>query len=95
MNTDSSIRITGICGSLVANGSTKKALTIALSGAAEFDAETTLLELRDIDLVFYGSVTNGLLTTRKAVSGWIYNGVGNAWYAHSYSLSVQSWSVYT
>ncbi len=56
MNTDSSIRITGICGSLVANGSTKKALTIALSGAAEFDAETTLLELRDIDLVFYGSV---------------------------------------
>ena len=56
MNTDSSIRITGICGSLIANGSTKKALTIALSGAAEFDAETTLLELRDIDLVFYGSV---------------------------------------
>jgi FMN reductase len=56
MNTDASIRITGICGSLIANGSTKKALTIALSGAAEFDAETTLLELRDIDLVFYGSV---------------------------------------
>lgn len=56
MNVDSSIRIAGICGSLIANGSTKKALTIALSGAAEFDAETTLLELRDIDLVFYGSV---------------------------------------
>ena len=56
MNTDTSIRITGICGSLIANGSTKKALTIALNGAAEFDAETTLLELRDIDLVFYGSV---------------------------------------
>ncbi len=56
MTTDASIRITGICGSLIANGSTKKALTIALSGAAEFGAETTLLELRDIDLVFYGSV---------------------------------------
>ena len=56
MNTDSSIRITGICGSLIANGSTKKALTIALSGAAEFDAQTTLPELRDIDLVFYGSI---------------------------------------
>ena len=56
MNTDASIRITGVCGSLIANGATKKALTIALSGAAEFDAETTLLELRDIDLVFYGSV---------------------------------------
>ncbi len=59
MNTDSSIRITGICGSLIANGSTKKALTIALSGAAELGAETTLLELRDIDLVFYGSVPQG------------------------------------
>ena len=56
MNTDASIRITGVCGSLIANGATKKALAIALSGAAEFDAETTLLELRDIDLVFYGSV---------------------------------------
>ncbi len=56
MNTDASIRITGVCGSLIANGATKKALTIALSGAAELDAETTLLELRDIDLVFYGSV---------------------------------------
>jgi len=56
LNTDASIRITGVCGSLIANGATKKALTIALSGAAEFDAETTLLELRDMDLVFYGSV---------------------------------------
>ena len=56
MNGDASIRITGVCGSLIANGATKKALAIALSGAAEFDAETTLLELRDIDLVFYGSV---------------------------------------
>ncbi len=56
MNTDASIRITGVCGSLIANGATKKALTIALSGAVELDAETTLLELRDIDLVFYGSV---------------------------------------
>jgi FMN reductase len=56
MNTDASIRITGVCGSLIANGATKKALAIALRGAAEFDAETTLLELRDFDLVFYGSV---------------------------------------
>jgi FMN reductase len=35
---------------------TRKALAIALKGAAEYDAETTLLELRDFDLVFYGSV---------------------------------------
>ena len=51
-----SIRITGVCGSLSADGATKKALAIALKGAAEYNAETTLLELRDFDLVFYGSV---------------------------------------
>ena len=51
-----SIRITGICGSLNADGATKKALAIALKGAAEYDADTTLLELRNFHLVFYGSV---------------------------------------
>ena len=51
-----SIRITGVCGSLSADGATKKALAIALRGAAEYDAETALLELRDFNLVFYGSV---------------------------------------
>jgi FMN reductase len=50
------IRITGVCGSLNANGTTSKALEIALQGAAEYDAETTLLELRNFDLVFCGSV---------------------------------------
>ena len=51
-----SIRITGICGSLSPDGTTRKALAIALQGAAEYDAETTLLELRDFNLVFFGSV---------------------------------------
>ncbi len=51
-----SIRITGVCGSLSADGATKKALAIALKGAAEYDAETILLELRNFNLVFYGSV---------------------------------------
>jgi FMN reductase len=50
------IRITGICGSLRPDGVTKKALAIALQGAAEYDAETSLLELRDFNLVFSGSV---------------------------------------
>jgi len=50
------IRVTGVCGSLSEDGATKKALTIALKGAAEYDAETALLELRDFNLVFYGSV---------------------------------------
>ena len=54
--TTAPIRIVGICGSLTPDGTTKKALSIALSGAAEFDAEVTLLELRDFELVFYGSV---------------------------------------
>ena len=54
--TTHAIRVTGICGSLRANGATKKALATALSGAAEYNADTELLELRDFDLVFYGSV---------------------------------------
>jgi FMN reductase len=52
----SPIKITGICGSLSANGATKRALTIALDGAAELGAEVSLLELRDLDLVVFGSV---------------------------------------
>jgi FMN reductase len=54
--TNDSIRITGVCGSLNADGVTKKALAIALKGAAEYNAKTALLELRDLNLVFYGSV---------------------------------------
>ena len=54
--TNDSIRITGVCGSLSADGATRKALEIALKGAAEYNAETVLLELRDFNLVFYGSV---------------------------------------
>ncbi len=55
-DTADSIRITGVCGSLNPNGATRKALATALKGADEYKAETTLLELRDLDLVFYGSV---------------------------------------
>ena len=54
--TNDSIRITGVCGSLSDDGATRKALAIALKGAAEYNAETALLELRDFNLVFYGSV---------------------------------------
>ena len=48
------IRVAGICGSLRANGNTKMALSIALRGASEFDASTSLLELMDYELDFYG-----------------------------------------
>jgi NAD(P)H-dependent FMN reductase len=54
--TNDSIRVTGVCGSLSADGATRQALAIALKGAAEYNAETALLDLRDFNLVFYGSV---------------------------------------
>ena len=54
--TNAPIRITGVCGSLNPDGATKKALAISLKGADEYNAETTLLELRNFNLVFYGSV---------------------------------------
>ena len=56
MNSEPVIQITGVCGSLSANGATKKALSVALNGAAEYGADTTMVELRNMDLVFYGSV---------------------------------------
>lgn len=56
MNSEPAIQITGVCGSLSANGATKKALSVALNGAAEYGADTTMVELRNMDLVFYGSV---------------------------------------
>jgi FMN reductase len=52
----SPIKITGICGSLSANGATRQALKVALDGAAEYGADVSLLELRDLDLVMFGSV---------------------------------------
>ena len=51
--TNDSIRITGVCGSLSEDGATKKALTIALAGAAEFNADTSLLELQDTGKPFH------------------------------------------
>jgi FMN reductase len=53
-----SIRVAGVCGSLSPNGKTRAALSAALEGAAEYDAETRLIELRDYELVFFGSVSN-------------------------------------
>ena len=54
--TNAPIRVTGVCGSLNPDGATSKALAVSLRGADEYSAETTLLQLRDFDLVFYGSV---------------------------------------
>ena len=40
--TNDSIRTTGVCGTMTADGTTRKALAIALSGAAEYNVETDL-----------------------------------------------------
>jgi len=46
------IRIIGICGSLREGSYTRRALAVALQGAAEAGAETQLIDLRDYKLVF-------------------------------------------
>ncbi len=51
-----SLRITAVCGSLSSKSTTKMALELALKGAAEYEANTSLIELRDYKLVFYGEV---------------------------------------
>ncbi len=46
------IRIVAICGSLRANSHTRKALQLALAGAAELGAQTQLIDLQAYDLIF-------------------------------------------
>lgn len=50
--TTDTIHIVAICGSLRENSHTRKALQLALAGAAELGAETQLLDLSDYDLIF-------------------------------------------
>ena len=52
------IRVVGVCGSLNPTGKTRSALSVALDGSAEYEADTRLIELRDYELVFYGSVSD-------------------------------------
>lgn len=46
------LQITGICGSLNAAGTTRRALALALEGARNAGAQTTLLDLNDFNLPF-------------------------------------------
>lgn len=52
------IRVVGVCGSLNPSGKTRAALSAALEGSAEYGAETRRIELRDYELVFFGSVSD-------------------------------------
>ena len=51
-----SVRMVGICGSLVRGGATQKVVSLALSGASEYGVTTQLIDLRDYELVFCGQV---------------------------------------
>jgi NAD(P)H-dependent FMN reductase len=51
-----SVRMVGICGSLVRGGATQKVVSRALSGASEYGVTTQLIDLRDYELVFCGQV---------------------------------------
>jgi FMN reductase len=51
------VRITGLCGSLRLNGFTKKALSVALTGATESGAVTQLIDLGEYDLPFCNGET--------------------------------------
>jgi FMN reductase len=53
-----SLNIIGICGSFSPNGATENALKIALQGALEYGASAKFWALRDVNLVFFGSVSS-------------------------------------
>ena len=67
----SSLRITGLCGSLRHGSYTRMALGIALRGAAESGARTQLIDLADYDLMFMDGRESGfpagVLRLREAV----------------------------
>ena len=50
------VHISAICGSLSEKNATKMALNVALRGALEYRVSTSLIELRDYELVFFGTV---------------------------------------
>ncbi len=50
------VHVSAICGSLAQQNATKMALSVALRGATEFKVSTSLIELRDYELVFLGQV---------------------------------------
>ncbi len=50
------VHISAICGSLSVQNTTKMALEVALRGASEYRASTSLIALRDYELVFFGKV---------------------------------------
>ncbi len=48
------VHVSAVCGSLSEQNATKMALAVALRGATEFKVSTSLIELRDYELVFFG-----------------------------------------
>jgi len=56
MKPEPSIRITAVCSSLSTRSTTKMALSLVLKGASEYEVSTSLIQLRDYKLVFYGEV---------------------------------------
>lgn len=48
------VSVLALCGSMGANSSTRRALEVALEGAREVGAQTTLVDLHDYDLPFAG-----------------------------------------
>ena len=50
------VHVSAVCGSLSRQNATKMALSVALRGASQFKVSTSLIELRDYELVFLGQV---------------------------------------
>ncbi len=59
-NSKESVRVVGICGSLIRGGATQKVVSTVLGGASELGVTAELIDLRDCELVFCGQVAEGL-----------------------------------
>lgn len=55
-NSKAPVKVIGICGSMREGSYTRAALKTALQGAAENGADTQLVDLKDYELVFFGTM---------------------------------------
>jgi FMN reductase len=82
------LKIVGLGGSLAKVSSSRAALVVALRGAEEADAETELLDLRELDLPMYNPEAEELTESTMRMVGSLESADGLLWSSPLYQGTV-------
>ncbi len=82
------IRVAGLGGSLAAGSASLAALRVALAGAAAAGAETTLLDLRQLNLPFYLPGTTDVPPAAREMAEAVHRAQGLLWASPMYHGTV-------